>query len=84
MLFRSGRYAMEMTFKVNVEMTDQFEPYLRPNQFVNYTKSTKVVKKAASITKKCKNDLAKVKKVYNYVIKNYKYDKKLAKTVKPG
>jgi len=70
-----GRYAMEMTLKVNVEMTDQFEPYLRPNQFVNYTKSTKVVKKAASITKKCKNDLAKVKKVYNYVIKNYKYDK---------
>ena len=41
-------------------------------------------KKAASITKNCKNDLAKVKKVYNYVIKNYKYDKKLAKTVKPG
>ena len=79
-----GRYAMEMTLKVNVEMTDQFEPYLRPNQFVNYTKSTKVVKKAASITKKCKNDLAKDKKVYNYVIKNYKYDKKLAKTVKPG
>ena len=79
-----GRYAMEMTLKVNVEMTDQFEPYLRPNQFVNYTKSTKVVKKAASITKNCKNDLAKVKKVYNYVIKNYKYDNKLAKTVKPG
>ena len=79
-----GRYAMEMTLKVNVEMTDQFEPYLRPNQFVNYTKSTKVVKKAASITKNCKNDLAKVKKVYNYVIKNYKYDKKLARTVKPG
>ena len=42
------------------------------------------MKKAASITKNCKNDLAKVKKVYNYVIKNYKYDKKLAKTVKPG
>ena len=60
-----GRYAMEMTLKVNVEMTDQFGPYLRPNQFVNYTKSTKVVKKAASITKNCKNDLAKVKKVYN-------------------
>ena len=79
-----GRYAMEMTLKVNVEMTDQFGPYLRPNQFVNYTKSTKVVKKAASITKNCKNDLAEVKKAYNYVIKNYKYDKKLARTVKPG
>jgi len=46
-----GRYAMEMTLKVNVEMTDQFEPYLRPNQFVNYTKSTKVVKKQPRLQK---------------------------------
>ena len=80
----SGRYATEMTLALNVKLADQFGPYLRPNQFVNYTKNTKVVKKAASITKKCKNDLAKVKKVYNYVIKNFKYDKKLAATVKSG
>lgn len=57
-----GRYAMEMTLKVNVEMTDQFGPYLRPNQFVNYTKSTKVVKKAASITKKCKTIWQRLKR----------------------
>lgn len=80
----SGRYATELTLEMNVTITDQFGPYLRPNQFVNYNKNTKVVKKAASITKKCKTDLAKVKKVYNYVIKNYKYDKKLAASVKPG
>lgn len=79
-----GRYATELTLTLNVTLTDQFGPYLRPNQFVNYNKNTKVVKKAASITKKCKNDLAKVKKVYNYVIKNYKYDKKLAASVQPG
>lgn len=79
-----GRYATELTLELNVTITDQFGPYLRPNQFVNYNKNTKVVKKAASITKKCKTDLAKVKKVYNYVIKNYKYDKKLAASVKPG
>lgn len=79
-----GRYATELTLTLNVKLSDQFGPYLRPNQFVNYNKNTKVVKKAASITKKCKTDLAKVKKVYNYVIKNYKYDKKLAASVKPG
>ncbi len=79
-----GRYASEMTLTLSVKLADQFGPYLRPNQFVNYNKKTKVVKKAASITKKCKNDLAKVKKVYNYVIKNFKYDKKLAKSVQPG
>lgn len=79
-----GRYATELTLEMNVTITDQFGPYLRPNQFVNYNKNTKVVKKAASITKKCKTDLAKVKKVYNYVIKNFKYDKKLASSVQPG
>lgn len=79
-----GRYATEMTLNLDVKLTDQFGPYLRPNQFVDYNKNTKVVKKAASITKKCKNDLAKVKKVYNYVIKNFKYDKKLAASVQPG
>lgn len=80
----SGRYATEMTLTLNVTLADQFGPYLRPNQFVNYNKNTKVVKKAATLTKKCKTDLAKVKKVYNYVIKNFKYDKKLAASVQPG
>lgn len=79
-----GRYATEMTLTLTVTLADQFGPYLRPNQFVNYNKNTKVVKKAASLTKKCKTDLAKVKKVYNYVIKNFKYDKKQASSVQPG
>ncbi len=80
----SGRYASEMTLELDVTLADQFGPYVRPNQFVNYNKKTKAVKKAASITRGCKNDLAKVKKVYNYVIKNFKYDKKKAASVKPG
>ena len=80
----AGRYASEMTMELDVTLADQFGPYLRPNQFVNYNSSTKAVKKAASITRKCKNDLAKVKKVYNYVIKNFKYDKKKARSVQPG
>lgn len=79
-----GRYAIETSVTVSVKMSNSFAPYLRPNQFVDYNKNTKVVKKAASLTKKSKNDLAKVKKVYNYVIKNYKYDKKKARTVKAG
>lgn len=58
----SGRYAMEMTLKVNVEMTDQFEPYLRPNQFVNYTKSTKVVKKQPRLQKNVKTIWQRLKR----------------------
>lgn len=68
----------------DVNLTDQFAPYIRPNQYVNYTKSTKCVKKANSLTKKCKTDLSKVKKIYNYVIKNFRYDKVRAATVQGG
>lgn len=80
----AGRYATEMALTLTVTLENQFGPYLRPNVFVNYNKKTKVVKKAASLTKKSKTDLAKVKKVYNYVIKNFKYDKKQAASVQPG
>lgn len=77
-------YATVMSETIDVQLSSQFAPYLRPNQYVNYKKSTKCVKKAASLTKKSKTDLAKVKKVYKWVIKNFKYNKKLAATVKTG
>ena len=79
-----NRYSVVMSKTIDVEMEDQFAPYIRPNQYVNYNASTKVVKKAATLTKKSKTDIAKVKKIYKYVIGNYKYDTKLAKTVQTG
>ena len=75
-------YLVIMSKTIQVKLKNQFVPYIRPNQYVNYNKKTKVVKKAAKITKKSKTELAKVKKVYKYVISQYKYDHKLAKTVK--
>lgn len=77
-------YATVKSVSIDVTLSDQFAPYMRPNQYVNYNKDTKCVKKAATLTKKSKTDLAKVKKVYNYVVKNFKYDKQLAKTVQAG
>ena len=75
-------YLVVMSKTIQVKLKNQFVPYIRPNQYVNYNKKTKVVKKAARITKKSKTELAKVRKVYKYVISQYKYDRKLAKTVK--
>lgn len=77
-------YATVLSTTVDVQLNSQFAPYIRPNQYVNYKKSTKVVKKAGKLVKGCKTDLAKVKKIYNYVIKNYKYDKKKAANVETG
>lgn len=81
---QESQYVTVGAATISVKLASKFAPFLRPNQYVNFKKSTKYVKKAASLTKKCRNDLAKVKKIYNYVIKNMKYDNKKAKNVQTG
>ena len=44
-------YLVVMSKTIQVKLKNQFVPYIRPNQYVNYNKKTKVVKKAARITK---------------------------------
>ena len=62
-------------FPLSVESPDTVRPLTYKYISDRYCCHTKCVKKAASLTKKSKTDLAKVKKVYRYVVKNFKYDK---------
>ncbi|MBO6108126.1 MAG: transglutaminase domain-containing protein [Eubacterium sp.] len=77
-------YAVVLAASFSVSLQNEFQPYIRPNQYVDFTASTKCVKKAESLCKKANTDLKKVKKVYNWVIKYFKYDYDKAKTVKAG
>ncbi len=77
-------YATVISASFSASMQNEFQPYIRPNQYVDYKASTKCVKKAESLCKKATTDLAKVKKVYKWVIKYFKYDYNKAKTVKAG
>jgi hypothetical protein len=77
-------YTSVLSTTTEVNLKDEFAPFLQSNQYVNFTSKTKVVKKAASLTKNIKDPLKKIKKVYNYVVKNYTYDKAKAKTVASG
>ena len=79
-----NKYAMVASVSFKVEMKDEFAPFLRSNQYVNYADAPETVKKAASLTKKVKNPLKKVEKIYNYVVKNFTYDKQKAKKIQSG
>jgi len=79
-----NKYAVVTSQSFEVELENEFAPFLLPNQYVNYADAPETVKKAASLCKKAKEPLQKVEKVYNYVIKNMTYDKKKAQTVKSG
>jgi len=78
------QYATVLTAAVSAQLTDEFAPFIRPNQYVTYTADSKTVAKAAEICTGATDNLDKVSKVYNYVINNTVYDKKKAQTVKSG
>lgn len=78
------RYSAVLSTSVKVVLTDEFAPFLRPNQYVDYGVAANTVAKAAELTKGVTDPLIKVQKIYDFVVKNLTYDKQLAATVKSG
>jgi transglutaminase-like putative cysteine protease len=67
-----------------VSMTDEFQPYIRPNQFVDYTTTSNCVAKAKELASHCDSDLEVASAVYDYIVSNVKYDYDEAETVQSG
>ena len=80
----SSKYATVLTASFSVTLKDEFAPFLRPNQYVNYENSTNTLALAAELCDGVTDPLQKVSVVYNYVVKNLTYDKAKASSVKSG
>ena len=78
------KYAGVLSQTFSVTLKDEFAPFVRPNQYVDYENAPKTVAKAAELVKGKSTDLDKVQAVYDYVVKNITYDKQLAASVKSG
>lgn len=78
------KYATVASVAVKVELKDEFAPFLRPNQYVDYAEAKETIKLAAELTNGKKQELYKVQAVYEYVVKNITYDTELAANVKSG
>lgn len=78
------KYAQVLSQSFEVELTDEFAPFLRPNQYVDYASAPNTVAKAAELVGDETDPLLQVKAVYEFVVKNFTYDKQLAATVKSG
>ena len=79
-----SEYATVLSGTVNASLTDEFAPFVRPNQYVNFTADSKAVAKAAEICEGAADNLAKVEAVYSFVVNHLTYDKEKAQTVKSG
>ena len=81
---RGTKYAQAYSCPLELKLTSPFSPFLYPNQYVNFSDKSKVVDKAAELTKGMTTDLDKVTAIFHYVINNITYDYELAATVPSG
>ena len=79
-----NRYAVLFETKADVVMDDEFQPYIRSNDYACYTKDSECVKMAASFAEYSSTAIDVVKRVYDHVCANVKYDKEKAANVKSG
>lgn len=77
-------YAVLLSETFDVQLTDEFTPFLYPNQYVDYTLDTATVQKGADLAADTYSDLEVIQNIYNYVIKNISYDEAKAESVKDG
>ena len=78
------KYSTVLPVSFTVTLADEFAPFLRPNQYVDYGAAPNTVAKAEELTKDKTDTLSKVTAVYDFVVKNLTYDKQLAATVQSG
>lgn len=79
-----SKYAVVMTAGFPVTLTDEFAPFLRPNQYVNYAVAPNTVAMGQTLCAGLTEPLEKVAAVYEYVVDTLSYDDELAATVKSG
>ena len=77
-------YAQLLSASFKVTLANEFAPFLRPNQYVDYSVAPNAVAKAAELAGSETDPLKLVEIIYDYVVNNLTYDKVLAKTVKSG
>lgn len=75
------KYAVQYSVDVEVTLEDEFQPFLRPSQFVDYAKEDECVRIAGELAKKSATDLDVVHEVFDYICANVVYDKEKAANI---
>ena len=79
-----SKYADIFNRVANVELEDEFQPFLRPSDYSRFDKSSACVKKAGELAAGRSDAPDVVAAVYDYVCANVRYDNEKAATVKSG
>ena len=78
------KYAELYSASCDVSLKDEYQPFIRPSNYVSYDKESDCVKQAAKLATQSEDALDVVHGVYDYICDHVTYDKEKAKDVKVG
>lgn len=81
---KGTQYAQVITTDISVSLTDEFAPFLRSNQYVDFEDAPNTIKKASELCGGIEDTLEKVAVIYDYVVENLTYDYDKASSVQSG
>ena len=79
-----NQYTQAFSQEINANITNQFGPFLYPNQYVNFNASSAAVQTGSQIVAGVSSQLDVVAAIYNYVVGNISYDTAKAASVQSG
>ena len=77
-------YSQACAEQIYVEVNDEFSPFLRPNQYSNFTGETLAVAKGAEVAQSSKSSLKVIERAFIYITENVEYDYHKAANVQSG
>ena len=77
-------YALAFSTDLSVTITNEFGPFLYPNQYVNFTPGCNTVAKGSELAKDTYSDLEVIENIYHYIIEGITYDEQKAANVSYG
>ncbi len=79
-----NKYAERYTAECEVALSDAFQPFLRPSDYVPYNEDSACVKKAAELASHADNEIELVAAVYAFICDTVRYDTEKAAAVSAG
>lgn len=78
------QYSQAFSQQLDVNISNEFGPFLYPNQYVNFSASSAAVQTGEALAAGCSSQLDIVTQIYHFVISTLTYDNQKAATVQSG
>ena len=79
-----SQYSTAVTATISVTLIDEFAPFLRPNQYVNFSADSRTVARAAELIGGEGHLTDQISTIYNFVVSSLTYNRTFAEEVTRG